>query len=94
MITVCVLVDQDYFLLVEMVSDTTMKIHEKKDLKSLTCTIDLQEPRNLTVCDLTVLYFDSANKCTYVKNLLDQNRQLLGKRNVFEFKKYLEKLSV
>ena len=77
-----------------MVSDTTMKIHEKKDLKSLTCTIDLQEPRNLTVCDLTVLYFDSANKCTYVKNLLDQNRQLLGKRNVFEFRKYLEKLSV
>ena len=24
-----VLVDQDYFLLIEMVSDTTMKVHEK-----------------------------------------------------------------
>ena len=71
-----VLVDQDYFIVVELLNtDTVMKIHSKESLQTLTCMVDLQEPRNLIVCDELVLYFDSVNKCTYVKNMLELNKQ-------------------
>ena len=38
-----------------------------------------------------LLYFENANKCTYVKNMLDFSKQTLRQRQIKAAKKFLEK---
>ena len=38
-----------------------------------------------------LLYFEHHTKCTYVKNMLDLNKQSLRKRTVTQAKAFLEK---
>lgn len=82
-----VMVDQDFFILVELaMNDSSMTILNRIELKALTCAVDLQEPRNLLICEQILLFFDSANKCTYVRNMLELNRQTQSRRQVQECK--------
>ena len=37
-----------------------------------------------------LLYFENANKCTYVKNMLDFSKQTLRQRQIKAAKKFLE----
>jgi hypothetical protein len=68
--TVCyVLVDTDYFLLVQLVSDSKMCLLEKTNLADADFVV-AADPRNLVV-NSQVLYFDSASKCLYVKQMLE-----------------------
>ena len=65
--------------------------------------VDRSEPRNLIlgfvadpaaksrdISEEMLLYFENANKCTYVKNMLDLKKQSQRKRTVTNVKKYLE----
>lgn len=69
-----VLVDPDYFILVETTENDTMIVHEKIPLPELSTRVDPSDPRRLMVNSACVLYFDSANKCAYVGNMLELNR--------------------
>lgn len=79
-------------MLVQLVSDTHMKIHFKESLQTVKLQVDLQDPRNLIVQDTLLLYFDSANKCLYVKNMLEMSRVAKEKRHVSDCRVYLERM--
>jgi hypothetical protein len=78
------------------------KIHKKVHLRNVESLVDRSEPRNLIVGIVSekgdgndineemLLYFDNANKCTYVKNMIDMKKQSQRKRVVNTVKKYLE----
>ena len=70
-----VLVDQNHFLLVLAQDSDLLIIEEKISLQLLRTRIDYHDPRKLVVCDSLVLYFDSPTKCTYIRNMLDLNKQ-------------------
>ena len=138
-----VLVDPDYFLLVEVLPQEKkpeeeqkiiqtidlrtihIKIHKKVYLRNVESLVDRSEPRNLivgfvietvqskqSVMNLPnqrnkgkilkhqissdnlvemLLYFENANKCTYVKNMLDFSKQTLRQRQIKNARKFLEK---
>ena len=69
-----------------------MKVNFKESLQTVKLQVDLQDPRNLIVQESLLLYFDSANKCLYVKNMLEMSRTAKEKRHVSECRVYLERL--
>ena len=69
-----------------------MKVHFKESLQTVKLQVDLQDPRNLIVQESLLLYFDSENKCLYVKNMLEMSRTAKEKRHVSECRVYLERL--
>lgn len=52
-----------------------MVIQEKISLPELSIRVDPRDPRNLEVLEACTLFFDSANKCAYVCNMLQLNKQ-------------------
>ncbi len=52
MIVCYVCLDPDYFLLVQLVSDTTVRLQMKQPLQQLSLQVDLQDPRNLLLMEL------------------------------------------